>query len=291
MPQPSAPTAAAAPGRPATAPAPAVRPFPEACHLPLALVDPTPDQPRRALAGIEDLAAHVRQHGLLQPVVVTPAAGGRYTLVAGHRRLAALQTLAAAEPGEARWREVEAVVRHADEGEAYLLTLTENLQRSDLSPREEVAALEVLVRQEGWSVRRVAAAIHRDPAYVSRRLRVFDDPVLAGPVLSNDLAVTTAQELLRVDPDQRAAMVDQALAGAWNAHETRRAVKERCESQRAGVGDELLMHLRAAGALLASAKVGMLSEEKRADARRLLRRLGRALRESVTTHNVERQAR
>ena len=58
----------------------------------------------------EELAAHVRRHGLLQPVVVTPAAGGRSTLVAGHRRLAALRWLAANDTYPARWRDIPAVV-------------------------------------------------------------------------------------------------------------------------------------------------------------------------------------
>jgi ParB family chromosome partitioning protein len=248
-----------------------------AVRVKLDRIDPSPRNPRRHLE-VAELAASIEAYGLLQPVVLRQV-GVRYELVAGHRRVAAVKLLGEQHPDDARWREIEAVLRQADEDEAYLLTLAENLQRSDLAPREEAAALEVLVRQEGWSVRRVAAAIHRDPAYVSRRLRVFDDPVLAGPVLSNALAVTTAQELLRVDPDRRAAMVEQAIAGGWNAHETRRAVKERCDSQHPDVGDELFLHLRAAGALLASASVGALSEEQRADARRLLRRLGRALRE------------
>ena len=47
-----------------------VRAFPEACHIPLDLIDPNPDQPRRRLEGIEDLAAHICKHGLLQPIVV-----------------------------------------------------------------------------------------------------------------------------------------------------------------------------------------------------------------------------
>src|SRR3954454_21401471 len=93
------------------------RPFPEACHLPLDLIDPNPDQPRRMLEGVEDLAAHVRQHGLLQPVVVTRAADGRYTLVAGHRRLAALRWLAAHDEYPERWRDVPAVIRTVESDE------------------------------------------------------------------------------------------------------------------------------------------------------------------------------
>lgn len=113
--------------------------------------------------------------------------------MAGHRRHAAFRWLAEQEPEEPRWREIEAVLRQADQDGAYLLTLTENLQRQDLSPRDEAAALEVLVRQEGWSVRRVAEAIHRQPSSVSRRLRVFEDPHLTPAVLAHQLVVSTAE--------------------------------------------------------------------------------------------------
>jgi hypothetical protein len=69
-----------------------------------------------------------------------------------------------------------AVVRDETDEQAYILTLVENLQGEDLSPKEEAAALEVLVRERGWSTRQVGEAIKRSAIHVSRRLRVFDDP-------------------------------------------------------------------------------------------------------------------
>ena len=83
--------------------------------------------------------------------------------------------------------------------EAFLLTVIENLQRADLSAREEAAALEVLVRERGWSTRQVAEAVHRSAAYVSRRLRVFDDPTLdAEPVqLLDDWCLVLHSSLLQ----------------------------------------------------------------------------------------------
>ncbi len=59
--------------------------------------------------------------------------------------------------------------------QAYILTLVENLQREDLTPKEEAAALEVLVREHGWPTYQVGEAMKRSPIYVSRRLRVFDE--------------------------------------------------------------------------------------------------------------------
>src|SRR5262245_61363047 len=94
-------------------------------------VDPTAN-PRRTLSQIAELAESIRTHGLLQPLVVRtdPAAPGRYTLIAGHRRLAALKLLAEEDHA---WSRVPATVRSEGGDEAYVLTLVENLQRDDLS--------------------------------------------------------------------------------------------------------------------------------------------------------------
>jgi ParB family transcriptional regulator, chromosome partitioning protein len=256
----------------AVAAAPAVR-------VPLELIDPSPRNPRRAL-DVDELVASIRAYGLLQPVVLRRV-GARYELVAGHRRLAALVRLAEQEPGDSRWGEVEAVVRQASADEAYLLTLTENLQRADLSPKEEAAALEVLVRQEGWSVRRVAEAIHRDPMYVSRRLRVFDDPVLAGPVLAGRLPVSTAEVLLRADREDRAGVVERALDEGWTQAVARRKLG-RARRVTLQAGSEVVAHLRAAVDLLARDDVGDVSAADRTAVRRLIRRLNRLLREPAT---------
>ena len=95
--------------------------------------------------------------------------GDGYELIAGHRRFQAAKVLG--------WTEIAAVVRDETDDQAYILTLVENLQREDLTPREEAAALEVLVRERGWTTRQVGEAIKRSHMYVSRRLRVFDDNI------------------------------------------------------------------------------------------------------------------
>src|SRR5262249_28255641 len=140
-----------------------------------------------------------------------------YQLVAGHRRLEAAKQVG--------WTEIAAVVREETDDQAYILTLVENLQREDLTPKEEAAALELLVRERGWSTRQVGEAIKRSPMYVSRRLRVFDDPVLAPLVLHTGLAVSTAEELLRASNAQvRQRLAAQAAAAKWTPADARRKV-------------------------------------------------------------------
>jgi len=167
-------------------------------------------------SGIDELADSLRAHGLLQPVVVRRRGAG-YELVAGHRRLEAAKQVG--------WTEIAAVVRDETDDQAYILTLVENLQREDLTPKEEAAALEVLVRERGWSTRQVGEAIKRSHIYVSRRLRVFEDPALAPLVLQAGLAVSTAEELLRApDAGTRQRLAAEAAAANWTPGDARQAV-------------------------------------------------------------------
>src|SRR5579872_1456293 len=147
-------------------------------QLPVSSITPSRRNPRRHLVGVDELAGSLETHGLLQPIVVKPINGG-YEVVAGNRRFAAAQQLG--------WKTIPATVRAEAHDDDYVLALVENLQRQDLTAREEADALGELVRERGWSTRRVAEAIQRSQAFVSKRLRVFEDPMLAPAVLANEL--------------------------------------------------------------------------------------------------------
>jgi ParB family chromosome partitioning protein len=215
-------------------------------------IQPNPRNPRQHLDGIDELAESLRAHGLLQPVVVRRCGTG-YELVAGHRRLEAAK--------QAGWTEIPALVRAETDDQAYILTLVENLQREDLTPKEEAAALEVLVRERGWTTRQVGEAIKRSHIYVSRRLRVFEDEILAGPVLANELPVSTAEELLRAEPEARADLVTRAIAERWGQAAARRAVLERNVPNETSGGREGTHHRQVAGAdLVVAALRGEIRE-------------------------------
>jgi ParB family chromosome partitioning protein len=185
-------------------------------HIRLDDIEFSPRNPRRTLDDIDELAASIREYGLLQPVVVRKK-GKKYELIAGHRRFAALRSI--------DWSEVPAVVREDSVERAYLLTLIENLQRDDLTVREEADALAQLVRTRKWSTRQVADAIKRSQAYVSKRLRVFDDPLLRPALVENRLSVSAAEELLALDAERRQAVLEEALAGNWDQAAVRAAVR------------------------------------------------------------------
>ena len=233
-------------------------------RLPVASILPSPRNPRRSLDDLADLAASIGEYGLLQPVVVR-AVGDGYELVAGHRRVAAAQQLG--------WTEIPAIVREADEDEAYLLTLVENLQRADLTPREESRALERLVRERGWTTRQVAAAVKRSQAYVSKRLRVFEDPALAPLVLRDRLPVSVAEELLPVPPRRRKELAERAAAERWDGPTARAAARGSAGmgsgSRQRGAGTSLLRALRTTRTLLKGTFPEDLEEAHRREMRLL----------------------
>jgi ParB family transcriptional regulator, chromosome partitioning protein len=121
--------------------------------LPTTSIRPSQRNPRQRI-DVDELVESLRAYGLLQPIVVRRRGAG-YELIAGHRRYEAARRLG--------WSEIAAVVRDETDEHAYILTLVENLQREDLEPKEEAAALEVLVRERGWSTRQVGEAIKRSP--------------------------------------------------------------------------------------------------------------------------------
>ena len=232
----------------------------------VAEIQPSPRNPRHRLEGIDELAASIAEHQLLQPVVVRRRGRSGYELIAGHRRLEAVKKLG--------WTEIPAVVRDETSAKAYILTLVENLQREDLTPREEAEALEVLMREHRWTTRQVGEAIKRSHVYVSKRLRVFEDAVLAGPVLANQLPVSTAEELLRAQPGQRAGLVQRAIVEGWGQAQARRAILESnfptAPERNASRGDEAFKRrLKKLRTEVVSVDPVGLSTSARAEARKL----------------------
>ncbi len=109
--------------------------------------------------------------------------------------------------------------------QAYVLMIVENMQRDDLQPREEMAALLELERELGSAVA-VARALKRSEAYVSKRKRVYQDPVLGPAVLDRGLPVTTAEELLTVsDAAARQKLASRAQHAGWDRPTVREAVR------------------------------------------------------------------
>ena len=125
-------------------------------------------QPRQDLREdtLRELAESIRAQGVVQPVVVRPLGEGRYELIAGERRWRAAQL--------AELREVPAVVREVSDQAAIAMALIENIQREDLNPLEEAAALQRLIAEFNLTHQQAAEAVGRSRAAVSNLLRLLE---------------------------------------------------------------------------------------------------------------------
>src|SRR5437773_10092638 len=155
-------------------------------------VHPNPDQPRKHFDDekLGELAASIKAHGLLQPIVVRPVAAG-FELVAGERRFRAAQ-LAGLDRLPALVREVEDPLETA---------LIENLQREDLSPLEEAEGLATLIERHGYSHQALAELLGKSRPYVSNTLALtrLPDPVKTdlqreGRAVSRELLLGVARQ-------------------------------------------------------------------------------------------------
>ncbi len=155
---------------------------PRTWRIPLQLLDPNPHQPRRAVDEdtLEGLVSSIREHGLLQPISVRRISGGRYQLIAGHRRLEAYRRLfAAALDTDARER-FETIPAHekydVTDEEMALFALVENLQRDDLSPVDAALGLVRFQVANELSNEALAQRTGLEPDRVKRLLRLARAP-------------------------------------------------------------------------------------------------------------------
>jgi ParB family chromosome partitioning protein len=153
--------------------------------LPLALIAVNPAQPRQVFdaEALDELAASIRQHGVLQPIVVRPHGDG-YQVVAGERRRRAAEL--------AGLTEIPAIVRELDDTQAAVLTALENLQREDLDIEDEARQYEGLIALTGWSGRELARHLGKQRDYVNRRLALMQRPYLFEQIRAGDLTVKQA---------------------------------------------------------------------------------------------------
>jgi len=137
---------------------------------------------------ISELAASIKEHGLLEPIIVRPV-GKRFEVVAGNRRLRACKLL--------RYRRVRCVVTSLDDSQAYEVALVENVQRRTLDPLEEATAFKAYCRKFGWgSQTKLAKKLGKSQEYISHRLKLLELPESVKQELrKGSLSPTAAQEM------------------------------------------------------------------------------------------------
>jgi ParB family chromosome partitioning protein len=172
-------------------------------------ITPNPEQPRLAMdqTMLDELSASIREHGVLQPILVRPLEDGEFQLIAGERRWRA--SMAAGLPT------IPALVEEIDDDTALEISIIENLQREDLSPLDEAAMYDRMVREHGYSVRRLAQKLGKDKGYLENRLRLADAPDEVRELVSlRKDTLSHAYELMKVeDPKKRKRLAAQVARG------------------------------------------------------------------------------
>ena len=184
-------------------------------EIPVELIGPNPNQPRRSFdeESLLALAASIRARGVLQPVLVRPVVGGHYELIAGERRWRAARL--------AELETVPAVVRRHDDAASLELALIENMAREDLNPVEEARACAALVEELGLTREEVGLRVGRSRVAVSNLIRLLDLPDEALELIERgELTEGHGRALLTAeDHDRRRTLARSAATSRWSVRE------------------------------------------------------------------------
>ena len=168
--------------------------------LPVADIEPNPEQPRRQFdpKALNELADSIRSQGLLQPILVRPLTGGRkgkYGIVAGERRWRAAQL--------AGLTEIPVLVRTLSPQETLLAALIENLQREDLNPVEEALGIQTLRDEFGLNQEELARQLGKSRSAVANSLRLLSlSDAVQGDLVAGSLSAGHARALLSVTDEK-----------------------------------------------------------------------------------------
>jgi len=184
-------------------------------------IDANPEQPRRTFdeQSLEELAASIRVHGVLQPVIVRRVGGARYQLVTGERRLRAAK--------RAGLGEIPVIVREFSDAEMAEIALVENIQREELNALEEAQAMERLMAEYGLTQEEMARRLGRSRPAVANSLRLLQAvPAVREAVANGGLSAGHARALLGVaDPTAQAQLARRVSQAGLSVRETERLVQ------------------------------------------------------------------
>jgi len=162
--------------------------------VPIERIVPNPDQPRREFTQdhLDELAASIREKGVIQPLIVREKADGKYEIVAGERRWRASQM--------AQLHELPVVVREYDDTEVLEIAIIENIQRADLNPVEEAAGYRQLMDKFGHTQEKLSEALGKSRSHIANLMRLLHLPEdVQGLLKRGELSSGHARALITTD--------------------------------------------------------------------------------------------
>jgi ParB family chromosome partitioning protein len=206
------------PSRPAAEPAAAPAPTgPGLANIPIDQISPNPYQPRRTFndASIEELSRSVREHGIIQPLVVTKLGDNKYRLIAGERRFRAAQ--------KAELKFVPVVIKETmTDSDTLQVALIENIQREDLNPIEEAYAYHQLHEEFNLTQEEISKRVGKERSTVANFLRLLRLPDPVKKLLaSGQLSMGHARAILAVDsPKKQEQLAERVVKRNLNVRQT-----------------------------------------------------------------------
>jgi ParB family transcriptional regulator, chromosome partitioning protein len=180
------------------------------------------DNFQRSHPDCETLVNSIREHGLLQPILIRPLEHG-FEIVAGHRRFQACRTL--------RWRFIPSKIRELSDKQSYEIQLTENIQRKSMDPIEEAEAFRRYVIDFGWGgVSELARKIGKSEEYVSHHMQLLKLPdEIKHKIMNDSLNVSQAIEIVQIPHDKQQRIVSEVVNNNLTVRQIRElkmAIKE-----------------------------------------------------------------
>ena len=190
--------------------------------LKTALIEPNRNQPRKLFDDekLTALADSIKEHGLIQPIIVTPASGDMYRIVAGERRWRASK--------KAGLKEIPVVIRDYSDEQAAEIALIENLQREDLNPIEEALGYRSLLEDYSFTQELVSRRVGKSRSAVANSLRLLSlDEQIQKLLISGDISSGHARAILSVDDDEaRLALTKRIIGDGLNVRQAEALSKQ-----------------------------------------------------------------
>lgn len=194
-------------------------------ELPLSKLQPGKYQPRKYMdsENLDDLTNSIKNQGVMIPILVRPISNEKYEIIAGERRFRAAT--------KAGLSEIPALIKEANDEQASIMALVENMQREDLKPLEEARGIRQLIDEFKFTHEQAAKAVGRSRSFTTNLLRLFNlAPIVQELLDEGKLDMGHARALLALDSAQQIILANQVVAKGLSVRETEKLVSKQSEN-------------------------------------------------------------
>ncbi|CAM2849447.1 nucleoid occlusion protein [Dellaglioa algida] len=187
----------------------------------IATIIPNRFQPRRVFDDqkIEELAQTIKEHGLLQPIILREYETGKYEIIAGERRFRAVTSL--------DWKEIPAIIREMNDDQAASMALIENLQREELTAIEEAEAYSKLMDLNHLSQSKLAENMGKSQAFIANKLRLLKlEHEVQTAIMSQQISERHGRAMVNLEPTAQKKLLKRILKEKLTVKETELLIAE-----------------------------------------------------------------